>query len=343
MSHERLARVESTVRAQVADLVGEAYFEMPGMDGMELLREIQQRSPDTVRLMLTGHSEIDIVLRAVNEGAVFQFLTKPCPGEDLARAVERARRQHELIRSERQLLEQTLAGSIAALADALGVASPAAYGRSSRLRDRVRSVLQILGEGPMWEAEVAAQLSGLGALAAAESDRAGPPPGDDLPERLLAHIPRLDGVRQVLRYRSRRWDGGGPPKGDWAKGADIPLGSRVLAVCAALEAEERDGAEPARALAALESDPGAFDPEILTALRATVEQGSAARSERWVTVDRLVEAMRLEEEVRTKDGLLLALGGTDLNELLIAKLQNFARQRGIKQPIRVSMVGGPSD
>jgi hypothetical protein len=40
-----------------------------------------ERAPDTVRLLLTGHTDLDAAIAAVNEGHVFRFLTKPCPRE----------------------------------------------------------------------------------------------------------------------------------------------------------------------------------------------------------------------------------------------------------------------
>jgi diguanylate cyclase (GGDEF)-like protein len=67
---------------------------MPGMDGATLLGEVKRFFPGTVRVMLTGHPERDIVSRAVNDCEVFRFLTKPCPPEDLDRALEEATEAH---------------------------------------------------------------------------------------------------------------------------------------------------------------------------------------------------------------------------------------------------------
>src|ERR1700730_13287289 len=50
---------------------------MPGMDGATLLAEVKRFFPGTIRVMLTGHAERDIVSRAVNHSEVFRFLTKP--------------------------------------------------------------------------------------------------------------------------------------------------------------------------------------------------------------------------------------------------------------------------
>ena len=52
---------------------------LPAMDGIELLSRVRELSPDTTRIMLTGYAHLETAIKAVNEGQVFRFLTKPCP------------------------------------------------------------------------------------------------------------------------------------------------------------------------------------------------------------------------------------------------------------------------
>lgn len=65
-----------------------ADMRMPGMDGAELLREVRKRRPGVVRIVLSGHSDRDIVMRAVRPA--HQFLSKPCKGEELVRTIQQA-------------------------------------------------------------------------------------------------------------------------------------------------------------------------------------------------------------------------------------------------------------
>src|SRR5439155_13654379 len=51
-------------------------FSMPGMDGLELLREVHRHAPETAGILLTGVSETDLAARAVHEQGVFRFLSK---------------------------------------------------------------------------------------------------------------------------------------------------------------------------------------------------------------------------------------------------------------------------
>lgn len=95
---------------------------MPGMNGAELLARVCEISPQTVRVMLTGNSDYQTAVDAVNQGHVFQFLLKPCEGEQLVESVRAAVKQHQLQTAERELLltqlahteKMTLVGRLAA-------------------------------------------------------------------------------------------------------------------------------------------------------------------------------------------------------------------------------------
>ena len=68
---------------------------MPGMTGVEVLAEIKERSPRTVRILLTGYADPAAVEGSINVGEVFRFLSKPCPPkvlrETLSLAISAAR------------------------------------------------------------------------------------------------------------------------------------------------------------------------------------------------------------------------------------------------------------
>jgi CheY-like chemotaxis protein len=56
---------------------------MPGMTGVEFLRRVKTLYPDTVRIVLSGFTELQSVTDAVNEGAIYKFLTKPWDDDQL--------------------------------------------------------------------------------------------------------------------------------------------------------------------------------------------------------------------------------------------------------------------
>lgn len=79
---------------------------MPGMDGAELLSRVAERHPKTVRIVLSGHADKDLILKCV--GSTHQFLSKPCDPESLKSTVQRACSMENSVENERlkQLVAQ---------------------------------------------------------------------------------------------------------------------------------------------------------------------------------------------------------------------------------------------
>src|SRR5580698_2344714 len=77
---------------------------MPGMNGAELLNEVMKRHPKTVRLILSGYADRDLILRCV--GSTHQYLAKPCDAKTLKMTVQRAANLEESLKNEalRQLV-----------------------------------------------------------------------------------------------------------------------------------------------------------------------------------------------------------------------------------------------
>jgi DNA-binding NtrC family response regulator len=60
---------------------------MPGLDGAEFLARVRELSPDTVRMLLTGHKDINCAIAAVNQGQIFRYLSKPCAKDEMLKAL----------------------------------------------------------------------------------------------------------------------------------------------------------------------------------------------------------------------------------------------------------------
>ncbi|MFO7595300.1 MAG: response regulator [Desulfocurvibacter africanus] len=67
---------------------------MPGMDGIDFLAEAGRLSPSTVKIMLTGHADLETAMAAVNKGHVFGFFSKTCQPQALVTAVRKAVAEH---------------------------------------------------------------------------------------------------------------------------------------------------------------------------------------------------------------------------------------------------------
>lgn len=95
--------------AALERLRGEAFhvivsdFMMPGMSGGELLKEARALHPDSIRIMLTGHADVNAVVAAVKTGAVYKFILKPWNDEDLRVTIALGLEQYELLRKNRAL------------------------------------------------------------------------------------------------------------------------------------------------------------------------------------------------------------------------------------------------
>lgn len=73
---------------------------MPEMDGATFLERVKMSSPKTIRVLLTGYSDIGLTIDAINKGKIFSYITKPWDNEELRQALH-----VKLLESERQRLE----------------------------------------------------------------------------------------------------------------------------------------------------------------------------------------------------------------------------------------------
>jgi len=187
-------------------------MKMPNMDGAQFFAKAKELCPDSSRILLTGHAEINSCIAAVNEGRIFRFLTKPCSQDELYASIDAGIRQRELIQAERVLLEKTLNGAIDALMQVMAVSKPLLFGRSRRVYTLAKDFGLALGIPNQWELEIAAQFSQLGLLILPDEvvkahyygkelsrvEKNMVARGPSIVERVLEKVPRLEGVRQII-------------------------------------------------------------------------------------------------------------------------------------------------
>jgi response regulator RpfG family c-di-GMP phosphodiesterase len=310
-----------------------ADLRMPDLDGVVLLNQVRDGAPDIVRVLLTGYADAGAAMRAVNDGQVFRFLSKPCATPQLRATVTAAIAQHRLMASERVLLEQTLRGSVDMLTDVLSIAQPAAFGRAGRLKRYVSDTATALGVRDKWIIELAAQFSQLGCLSlshelvekiyhaepltAEEQQQANRLP--EIAERLVAHIPRLEPVREILRHQHTRWDGENSPTPS-IRGDAIPLGARLLSVALDFDRLEAQGMERALALDTLTGRTGWYDPTVLSAFTEVMGTRTGANV-REMRLSEVTPGMIFVNDV-FEDELLLVARGQEVTESLVGRVQH---------------------
>ncbi len=321
---------------------------MPGMDGVQLLAAVREISPATVRVMLTGNADQQTAIEAVNEGHIFRFLTKPCPPEALAKALRACLHQYRLVMAEKELLEQTLRGSIQVLTDVISLVNPTAFGRASRVRRLVRQLAEVLKIESAWQAEVAAMLSQVGCITVPEETLAKVYKGTSLTAEelvmlrshpkvgrdLIANIPRLEEVAEIISYQEKLYNGVGGLAGD-KRGSAIPLGGRLLKVALDFDKLVEGKFTREEAYEEIKQRGDWYDPRVVEALKSVVEGNKKKYQVMFVRIRELDANMILAEDIKTANGLLLISEGQDVNMSLRLRLENFLLRGGIKEPIKV--------
>jgi len=325
-------------------------YNMPGMNGVDMLRVIRHGCPDTVRVLLTGHADLEIAIQAVNEGNIFRLLTKPCPPETIEKVLDDAFRHFDLITAERELLEKTLTGSVAVLCDLISLVKPEVFGRVSRILPFLRGVSKRVGDPRPWETETAAQLSVVGFITLPDSLINKVEKGRALTDaeeqqflghptfgaRLVAKIPRMEGVAAIVAYQEKRFEGGGPPRDD-IKGEGIPLGARILKAVVDFDILLANGMQKGEAIAKLERRKGVYDPAVVAALAEVIREHARYVLQK-VHLHGLVPGMIMAEDLfgqRGTETILLIAKGRELNETVIEFLLDNSRNVKINQPVAV--------
>jgi two-component system NtrC family sensor kinase len=83
-------------------------YRMPGMNGVEFLREVYTRRPDTVRMVLSGYADTASIVAAINEGQIYKFIPKPWNDDELRMTVIKAIETFTLAQNNRELAEQLI-------------------------------------------------------------------------------------------------------------------------------------------------------------------------------------------------------------------------------------------
>ena len=324
---------------------------MPGLDGIAFLQKIKEVSPLTVRIMLTGNADQATAVKAINEGCIFRFLSKPCSSEDMEKILNAAVSQYRLQTAERDLLQNTLSGSIKVLTDILSINDAQTFSRAAESRPLIRKICSALKLDNAWEIELAAMLSGLGWALVPHSlrdkiRRSEPLSSEELklvheiPEtsrNLINNIPRLQGVAQLVYLSGQNYDGSGA-KTNSPKEDALPIGARIVSLVLATNDQLAKGLTLSAAVEAMRAEKGRFDPKLLELL---VDVGTdkvkieSVVEQYEIKAKDLCVGQRLMADIFAMDGRLLLGKGVLLSEILLKRLLGYASLQGLKEPLLV--------
>jgi CheY-like chemotaxis protein len=318
---------------------------MPIMDGAEFLERAKKKSPNSIRILLTGQTDLNSAISAVNKGQIFRFLSKPCPQEVLQDALKSAIRQYRLINVEKDLLQNTVKGSIELLSELLAIVKPNVFSNFNRIKKYIRHMADELGETNTWDCEVAGMLYGLGYLTLPEEliNKALQPNSEltvneklilqDVAltsSKLINHIPRLENIAEMVRLSDKvnhliHKDAG-------AEHGRVLLGADMLKIALNFDKQLESGHNHKSAIGILKAD-DALNQELVEKL-SSIQVGHEDNMI-TVSVDNLLPGMVLLENMITDSNSTLLAKGTELTEELLVRIKLYTKNQKISRPIHI--------
>lgn len=320
---------------------------MPVMDGIAFLMEAHKKAPESVRLMLTGNADQQTAIAAINRGAIFRFLTKPCSPENLTEAIDAGIRQYKLITAEKELLEKTLKGAVNILVDILSLANPVAFSQSMRLKKYAMQIAARLKLHQSWQYELAAMLSSVGFinvpteciekhLAGADLSKEEAKMIAAVPQTagmLLANIPRLSNVAAMITRQSM--PDGSPLNFAAQEPAEmIRIGAKLLKVITDFDLFLVRRYQPEDAVKLMNKNTAAYDGTLLDML-TTIDLPRKKSSVLYVKFDELHKGMIIDDDIFNKQGILVIPRGYEVNDATVERLKNFLSNQAGAHSIRV--------
>jgi putative nucleotidyltransferase with HDIG domain len=253
---------------------------MPGMSGIELLSCLRDLSPETVKILMTGHADLPTALDAINVGEVFRFIVKPWENEALFRAVREGIDHYRLVTSMRSGDEATLLS----LAQAIELKDPYTRGHCDRVAGFALMMADRLGINEVNRQHIKygswlhdcgkigvpdAILNSSGKLSDSEfaAIRKHPVWGAGIARQ--ARLPQT--VINIILHHHERYDGEGYPHG--LSGETIPLEARIVSIADIYDAltskrSYRNALPEKKALELMDEMSGhQLDPDLLAVFR----------------------------------------------------------------------------
>lgn len=304
---------------------------MPRMNGADMLAEIKKQNHEVSTILLTGHTDFDSAMAAVNDGNVFRMLSKPCPPERLIKVLKDGLEQHDLVKSKRILLDQTLRGAVEALAESLSTAKPLFFGRVQRVRRMANELAKKLSIPNAWRVDVASVFSQLAYLALPENVTEDVYYRKDLskdvksllskfPEdtrNILNKIPGLEEIGEILksvdvqyRFEQEKEDG-------------VRIAASILKVALDFDYYEEQGYDRSIIVSTLRERNKEYDPKVTDTLSDLIVIAAETLTLREIKIEEVDLGMRLSQELRLVDGFLIAAAGTDVDRQLLKVIRNY--------------------
>lgn len=217
---------------------------MPVMEGTEFLKKVRETNPQIIKILLTGHVDTDILVAAINDCDLFQYILKPFEPEELKLTVEKGIDKYSMATNNKFFyndLRELFYKTIVAISNALDTKDSYTNGHSLRvtLYSLILAEHLDLTQEFKEELEIAGLFHDIGKIAMPKSIlckngkltdqeflvmKSHPVKG----ERIVINIKRLQKISEWIKAHHEKWDGRGYPDG--LKGEEIPLAGRIIAL-----------------------------------------------------------------------------------------------------------------
>ncbi|MEC4672704.1 MAG: HD domain-containing phosphohydrolase [Nitrospirota bacterium] len=336
---------------------------------LDVLHHLRDEGYDHPVIILAGSGNESIAVDVMKAGAADYLSKNSLTTLVLQQAIGHALETHQLrqtvrahqkknevadqelirrMRSEKELVEETLNGSLEAMTQVLSLMNPEVFNRSTRIKRYVTAIARQMGLPVIWQFEIAALLSQIGMVTfphellrkIARSKELShqetqlfhqyPQIGADM----IKKIPRMEKVADIIAYQNHVYQGGSHEQPQSVTLDAIPLGSRILKLAIDLDNLESSGHSKQRAFQELQRCAHQYDPVVLQAVRE-VSNTMLSYKPLDVSILDLKPNMMLADDIRAKSGAIVIPKGQPVTFTLLTRLHNFTLFQPVQEPIRV--------
>jgi response regulator RpfG family c-di-GMP phosphodiesterase len=339
---------------------------MPVCDGVHVLEKVKQQNPDTIRILITGYSDQNDTIRAINLGEIHSYISKPWDDEDFKREVNdwiirfNLQKHNKYLtkqlddenRELNELLEGTIVQTVRVLRDVANHVSPQVAAFNERVKVIGTALLKSfpnLTANEKWEIFRALELFNLGiALLPTGVQNMIEKHGLSVLNRvssaqnshllaagLLKGIPRFKNVARIVELQARSYNGLGEPIDDFTQGENIPFGARFLHIIIDLVKTSSRSLSGTEALNLMLSHPKKYDIKLISQILGSSTVDNYKETEHTVNIKDVTPGMILVEDIRSKNNQLLMKAGFMLTETFIFILREWHKVNPIIEPIKV--------
>ena len=347
---------------------------MPGLTGAELLGKVARVHPDTIRILVTGYSDYNEMISAINTGGINHYITKPWKDDELKQVIHSMSDRYNLSSHNeylvsqlkhknvqlKELLDGTILESTHLLVDILSYINPHAAAQTDRVKATGLPIVEKvegISHKEKWEISIAFDLFNLGFAVMPTwiqlaLNKEGLNAADRfsicnnhqiLAAQLLERIPGFDGAARIIQLSRKDFNGGGSPEDVNVSGKDLPLGARLLKIFVDLDKRRSPHFKDIEILKAMGDQPTKYDVELINMVVDSYNNAEEFKTkEIMVFPQDLMPGMLVLQTVQTQSGIKLVNPNTVLTKTSLMAIRSWEKLESVMGPIKVEVKINPN-